>query len=89
MTEPYLQVTYRSGRPIAAYYYLSRRPGDRSYRARPAEAGLVVDYTRGGRPIGIEITAPSRTTLAAINRVLGSLGQRRLRRTDIAPLHTA
>ena len=56
MNTPYLEVTYRRGRAIAACYYLPRRPGRRSVRTRRVEAGLLVDYARGGRPIGVEIT---------------------------------
>ena len=85
----YLEVTYRDGRPLAAYYYLPRRHGEKAYRTRRAEAGLLVDYTRGGRPIGIEITAPGETSLVVINRLLKELGQKPLKRSDIAPLHAA
>ena len=43
------------------------------YRTRRGESGLLVDYTRDGRPIGIEITTPAKTSLAAINRLLKKL----------------
>ena len=68
MKEPYLEVTFRHGRPIAAYYYLPRRPGQKSYRAKRVEPGLVVDLSRRARPIGIEITAPRKVSVAALNR---------------------
>lgn len=89
MKEPYLEVTYRRGRPIAAYYYLPRRTGEKSYRTRRAASGLLVDYSRAGRPIGIEITAPSKAPFAAINKLLRELGQRPIKRSEIAPLHAA
>lgn len=89
MSESYLEVTYRHGRPLAAYYYLPRRPSDRSHRTRRAAAGLLVDYTRGGRPIGIEITAPTKISLAALNRLLNELGLPRVTRAEISPLLAA
>ena len=89
MNATYLEVTYRHGRPIAAYYYLPRRPGEKSYRTRRAVSGLLVDYSRDGHPIGVEITAPSKTSLTAINRLLKELGQKPVTRTDIAPLSAA
>ena len=89
MQNPYLEITFRRGKPFAAYYYLPRRAGDRSYRSEEAESGLVVDFTRGGRPIGIEITTPSKISLAALNRVLRSLGQAPASRADVAPLRAA
>jgi uncharacterized protein YuzE len=89
MHESYLEVTFRRGRPVAAYFYLPRRPGQKSYRTRRAESGLLIDYSRGGRPIGIEITSPSKISLAAINRVLKTLGFATIKRTDLAPLLAA
>jgi uncharacterized protein YuzE len=89
MNESYLEVTFRHGRPMAAYYYLPRRPGQKSYRTRNAEAGLLIDYSRGGRPIGIEITAPSKVTLAAVNRVLRGLGFAPVKREELGPLLAA
>ena len=89
MREPYLEVTFRRGSAIAAYYYLPRRPGQKSYRTRQAEPGMVIDFSRSGQPIGIEITAPSKVTLTAINRVLRQLGFAPLRRVDLAPLLAA
>ena len=89
MNEPYLEVTYRHGRALAAYYYLPRRSGARSYRTSQGPAGLLIDYTRGGRAIGIEITAPSVLSLAAMNRVLRQLGQKPIRRTELSPLLAA
>ncbi len=56
----FLEVTYRKGRPIAAYYYLPRQDGDRSTRTERVDGGLIVDYTADGRAIGIEITSASR-----------------------------
>jgi uncharacterized protein YuzE len=86
MQESYLEITYRKGRALAAYYYLPRREGQKSYRTREHAPGLLVDYSRGGKPIGIEIAAPSRVSLRALNRVLGELGQEKLGKEEFAPL---
>jgi len=89
MKESYLEVTFRHGHPIAAYYYLPRTAGQKSYKTRRADHGLLVDYSSNGKPIGIEITAPTKTTLRAINGVLKGLGQKTIKRCDLAPLHAA
>lgn len=89
MNDSYLEVTFRHGRPIAAYYYLPRRSKDRSHRTRRVEPGLVIDFTRNGKPIGIEIIAPDKLTLAAFNRVLRELSFPVLKRADLAPLMAA
>jgi len=89
MKEPYLEVTFRRGTPLAAYYYLPRRPGQKSFKTRRIEPGLVIDLGRAGQPIGIEITAPSKVNLGALNRVLRELGLAPLKRSDLAPLLAA
>ena len=89
MKHSYLEVTYRKGRPLAAYYYLPRRDGDRSTRTERVDGGLLVDYAEDGRAIGIEITSPSRIDLAQLNRLLERLGQEPVSREDLAPLVAA
>lgn len=89
MKESYLEVTFRHGRAMAAYLYLPRRAREKSYRTTRVQGGLLVDFGRSGKPIGIEITAPRRLTVSALNRVLRDLGQRPVTRTDLTPLRTA
>lgn len=89
MKEPYLEVTYRRGRPLAAYYYLPRRPSQKSIRTRRVKPGMVIDFARGGQPIGIEITAPAKLSVAALNRVLRELGFPPVRREDLVPVLAA
>ena len=89
MNSSYLEVTFRNGRPLAAYLYLPRRPKDKSHRTERAAPGLVIDYSRRGTPIGIEITAPAKLSAAALNRVLRRLGLASVTRADLAPLRAA
>jgi hypothetical protein len=87
MKEPYLEVTYRKGRVLAAYYYLPRRPGDVSVKTKRVEPGLVIDFARGGRPIGVD--APTKLFLASFNRVLRSMGVAAATRAAVAPVRAA
>ena len=89
MRVSYLEVTFRRGKALAAYYYLQRRPGQKSFKTRRVEPGMVIDFSREGEPIGIEITAPSKLTLPAFNRVLRELGLPPLKRSDLKPLLAA
>ncbi len=89
MKHRYLEVTFRHGRPLAAYLYLPRDSGDKSCRTSKADPGLIVDWNHSGKPIGIEITAPARLTMAAINKLLADLGLAQLEETDLAPLRAA
>ena len=89
MKEAYLEVTFRHGRPLAAYYYLPRQGGQKSARTRRVEPGLIIDYTSEGQAIGIEITAPSLLSLSSLNRLLEELGQTPATEADLAPLIAA
>ena len=89
MKEPYLEVTFRRGKPIAAYLYLPRKTGERSFRTLKAEAGMVIDFDQKGNPIGIEITAPTKVTITDLNHVLIKLGLPPMQDNELAPLRAA
>ena len=87
MTERSLQVTYRKGKPFAAYLYLSHQTGEKSAKTVPAADGLlVVDYAQSGKPIGVEITAPTVVPLDRLNRLLADLGETPLNEHDYLPV---
>lgn len=89
MRAPYLEVTFRRGRPIAAYLYLPREAGEKSHHTSQVDPGLVIDFSRSGRPIGIEITAPTQVSVTDLNRVLSDLGHSPVDSSDLAPLQAA
>jgi uncharacterized protein YuzE len=87
--QPYLEVTFRHGRPLAAYLYLPRGAHQRVASTQPVGDGLVVDLDEGGQPLGIEITAPSAVTLAGLNGVLRAHGAPEISQADLEPLRAA
>ena len=90
MTERSLQVTYRKGRPFAAYLHLSHETGAKSAKTVPSSDGLlVVDYGANGRPVGVEITAPLAVPLERVNRLLADLGESPLNEQDYLPVRAA
>ena len=89
MKEPYLEITFRHGQPLAAYLYLPREGDEKSARTKQATPGLLIDFAASGRPIGLEITAPGRVSTASINEVLTGLGLSPLSDADLAPLRAA
>jgi hypothetical protein len=50
---------------------------------------LVVDYARDGKPIGVEITAPTAVTLDRLNHLLADLAETPLNEHDYLPLRAA
>ena len=90
MTERSLQVTYRKGRPFAAYLHLSHETGEKSAKTVPSADGLlVVDYAANGRPVGVEITAPQAVPLERLNSLLVDLGESPLGEHDYWPVRAA
>ncbi len=89
MKEPYLEVTFRHGRPLAAYYHLPRDPDATCARSRRVEPGFVVDYSEAGAVNGIEITSPGAVTLEGFNSLLADLGIAPVGEAEFAPLHAA
>lgn len=89
MKEPYLEITFRHGQPLAAYVYLPREGNERSVRTEKVAPGLLVDFAADDRPIGMEITAPGKVSAATINSVLADFGLSPLPDADLAPLRAA
>ena len=85
----YLEVTYRRGRPVAAYLYLPRGENEKSRRVVEESHGLLVDIAEGGQPIGIEIVSPKSVSPAILNEVLAKYSQPLLESDELAPLAAA
>jgi uncharacterized protein YuzE len=89
MSSLYLQITYRHGKPFAAYISFPHPPGTRSVRTEQVNPELVVDYAADGSPLGIEIVSPGHVSLAEINAVFDNLGISRPAASDLEPLRAA
>jgi hypothetical protein len=83
---PYLEITFRRGKPMAAYLYLPRGTGVRSARTVEVRPHVLVDYAPSGQPIGLELTAPTKTTADVVNDVLRELGVAALDPSELSPL---
>ena len=84
-----LQVTYRKGKPFAAYIYLARSPGNRSVRTEQIGPELLIDYAADGSPLGIEIVSPGYVSDDEIITVFDRLGLDRPTAAELAPLRAA
>jgi len=89
MQDRYLEITFRKGKPVAAYLYLSRTIQAKSAQTREVAPGLVADYDENGSPIGLEITAPSQVTISEINNALHLLHQLPMPENELLPLKAA
>jgi len=84
-----VQVTYRNGRPFAAYIYLAHAAGAGTARTEEVTSDLLIDYASDGTPLGIEIVSPGIVTEQEINMVFDRLGLARPSPADLAPLRAA
>lgn len=84
-----IQVTYRKGRPLAAYIYLPRQAREKSARTEQISADLLVDYAADGRPIGMEVVTPEAVALEDIYAVFDRLGLGRPGEDELKPLQAA
>lgn len=84
-----LKVTYRRGRPIAAYVYLPRETGDRVATTERIDEAVMVDRTTDGRAIGVEIVDPSQWGPDRLLELLRALGQSGIDRDEFLPLAAA
>lgn len=86
MKQRYLEVSFRKGKPFAAYLYLPRPTGAKAAATRPLGKGMNLDLDADGRPIGVEITAPTAITIADLNAVLSAHGVEQLAADEWSPL---
>jgi len=89
MSHVSVQMTYRDGRPFAAYIGLGRALGESSVRSEELSPEIVVDFSEDGRPLGIEVIDPSSATAEDIYGVFDVLGLRRPSPDALAPLVAA
>jgi hypothetical protein len=89
MNKPRLEITHRGGKPFAAYLYVDRDPlgnrADRTWRWR----SFGVDYTRGGRVIGVEILDARPERLDELKLLLRELELDQVTDADLVPLANA
>lgn len=86
MTQPYLEISYRRGKPYLGYLYLAKR----SKVARSRRVGeLVIDLNAAGEVLGIELLAFTPETINALRSELDQLGLSHLAQTELQPLVAA
>lgn len=84
-----LTINYRAGKSYAAYLTLPHAVGVKSHRQREMSPGIIVDFDRLGRPLGIEMLEPRRVTWTKLNRIMDKLEMPRLPREWVRPLRAA
>ena len=89
MSATFLEVTFRHGRPFAAYLRLPRAAGAQVDHSREVRPGLIVDFSADDTPLGLEIVNPGATDEDTVMEVLAEIRAPAVSREDLAPLHAA
>jgi uncharacterized protein YuzE len=89
MKDVYLEITFRKGKAIAAYIYLSRKPGVTTNMSKKIKDNIIADYDGEGGLIGLEITSPHKANSADINDILVSHNAQPFSEKELAPLKAA
>lgn len=84
-----LQVTYRGGRPLAAYLSLTSNGKRTVDRSEEVGDDLVVDYAADGSPLGLEILSPATVSVEQVWSVFDRLGLDRPTAAELRPLSAA
>lgn len=86
MSRRYLEVTFRNGRPWAAYLYLPRLAGDKAARTVEIGPGMMADFALDGRCLGVELLDPATVTAEALNAALRTHLTDAIRTDELRPL---
>ena len=62
LKHPYLEITYRKGKPFAGYLYLSGARPQEPCRTEEIRPGVLVDTAQDGEVLGIEFLSPGSVT---------------------------
>jgi len=89
MQNKYLEITFRKGKPLAAYLYFSKKTVIKAVKTEQMASGLVVDYDENDKPIGLEIITPQQVTVTEINNVLSRLAISPASDEELSPLKAA
>ncbi|MDE2812514.1 MAG: DUF2283 domain-containing protein [Gemmatimonadota bacterium] len=84
-----LQITYRKGKPFAAYINLAHQHSQKSVRTEAVTEDLLIDYAQDNTPLGLEVVSPGMVSIDEIQRVFDRLGLGRLEPAELEPLKAA
>ena len=88
MTErPYLTVTYRDGKFVAAYLDL-RKPEGR-VRTKRLSGSVLLDIDAQGNPVGIELLSKEALNAETLNALLAPFGMLTIHESDLKPAQAA
>ncbi|MBM4031670.1 MAG: DUF2283 domain-containing protein [Planctomycetes bacterium] len=86
MKHPFLEITYRKGKPFAGYLYLCERRPHARCRTEEIRPGVLVDVAQDGEVLGIEFLAPGSVTPEDVQAIARRLRGIEVPTEDLEPV---
>jgi uncharacterized protein YuzE len=86
LKHPYLEITYRKGKPFAGYLYLSDTRPQEPCRTEEVRPGVLVDIAADGEALGIEFLSPGSVTTEDLQAITRRLHGVEVATEDLSPV---
>jgi len=86
LKHPYLEITYRKGKPFAGYLYLSETRPPEPCRTEEVRPGVLVDTASDGEVLGVEFLSPGAVTTDDIEAISRRLHGVQVPAEDLSPV---
>ena len=86
LRRPFLEVTYRKGKPFAGYLYLRESSSLPICRTEEVRPGILLDIGADGQVLGIEFLYPGRVTPEDLEAIGEYLREADVPVADITPV---
>ena len=86
LRHPFLEVTYRKGRPLAGYLHLRGAPPDERCRTEEIRPCVLVDIGGDGEGVGIEFLSPGSVTVEDVEAIGRRFRGVEVPTEDLAPI---
>ena len=86
LKHPYLEITYRRGKPFAGYLYLSDTQPQEPCRTEEVRPGVLVDIAPDGEALGIEFLSPGSVTPEDLRAIAERLHGIQVPTEDLSPI---
>ncbi len=87
-TKPRIEIVFRRGRPVAAFFHLREGVSGKSGRTISLGAQLTAHYDASGHPVGLELALPTQVRLGDVNDALRELSSGPVEESDLVPLRS-
>jgi hypothetical protein len=89
MAKPRIEIVFRRGRPVAAFFHLREGTSGKSGRTIAIRPQMTAHYDDAGHPTGLELSLPTRASALEVNDALRELSGDPVEDADLVPLRMA